>query len=149
MDIVEVALMAIGYTVLFCIFLFGLAFAYILGSTIYKVYVKKETKYKVVDPSELTEEQKKEILEKLAEDDSNWINLHVEKSGDMIYFYDGDDPDTAKFLFQCTTYDEMVENLQKIRGHKGVRIRPDLVEKLQMQDFFLKPGVKLVQRKIK
>jgi ribosomal protein S13 len=145
MDIVDFVLTFIVCTIGFFVILLACFFIYGFASAFYKVVIKKQPVVKYVKAEDLTEEQKKQILDKLAEDDSNWINLHVETLGDMVYFYDGD-AETGKFLFQCKSYEEMVENLNRIRGHRGVRIPAELVVKLEMEDFFVKPGTKLVSR---
>lgn len=143
--------------VLFFLYAFCLAF--------YKVYFKKEGPRKSIQRelsiddvnnlrdnflknpeqvmqviSRLPEDQQALLLQYIKQDERNWIQLHVEKNGSMLYFYDGEDAN-AKFLFQCKTYEEMVDNLQKIRGIRGVRISQELVKKLEMEDFFIKPEV--------
>lgn len=143
---------------------FGLSFAFCVA--FYRVYIKKDVKVKsvskenfeeaiellrelyAVDPqralqivSELPEDQQKIAIEAIKRDSRQWISLDVEKNGDVLYFYDLNDKN-GKFLFQCKTYDEMIENLEKVRGGKGVRIGADLVKKLEMEDFFVKPGTK-------
>lgn len=150
----------LGSIAFLLVFAFAVAF--------YRVYIKKDVKVKRVNPANITpeeiqmirdlfvsdpnktmqiiaqfpEEQQKMLIAEIKKDNRQWISLDVEKNGDILYFYDLNDSN-GKFLFQCRTYDEMLENLELIRGNKGVRISADLVKKLEMEDFFVKPGTKI------
>ena len=144
-----------------CVFIFALCVAF------YRVYIKKDVKVarlsKTLTPdgidllrelyaanpdqamqviSQLSEDQQKIAIEAIKRDSRQWISLDVEKNGDLLYFYDLNESN-GKFLFQCKTYDEMLENLENIRGNKGVRISAELVKKLEMEDFFIKNGTKI------
>lgn len=157
-------LYSVSIVVGFAAFVFCVMFCIAL----YRVYVKKDIKVKRINPSAVTKEeiemikdlfcvdpkktmqiiaslpkdQQQHVIDAIKSDERQWISLDVEKNGDMLYFYDMNDSD-GKFLFQCKTYDEMLENLEKIRGNRGVRIGVDLVNKLEMEDFFVKPGTKI------
>jgi hypothetical protein len=125
---------ALVVTLIACFFIWALLVAF------YKTYIQKKnpaTKVEVKAVSELTPEEKEMLLDAYRADDKNWIQLHVEREGEMLYFYDGDAV-SGKFLFQCKTYEDMIENLKTIKGNKGVRINAELVRKLDMADFFLK-----------
>lgn len=157
------------YTVAAFVGLVVFAFCLMFCVALYRVYVKKDIKVKrintsstvtkeevdmirdlfAVEPektmqiiSQFPEEQQKQLIEAIKRDERQWISLDVEKNGDTLYFYDMNDSN-GKFLFQCKTYDEMLENLEKIRGNRGVRIGVDLVKKLEMEDFFVKPGTRI------
>ncbi len=150
----------IGIVALVLCFAFCVAF--------YRVYFKKDIKVKRINPASITQEeiqmirdlfsvdpqktmsiiaqfpkeQQEQLINEIKRDEKNWISLDVEKNGDTLYFYDMNDSN-GKFLFQCKTYDEMLENLEKVRGNRGVRIGVDLVKKMEMEDFFVKPGTKI------
>lgn len=143
---------------------FVLIFAFCVA--FYRVYIKKDVKVARLDKdvtadgidllrdlyaadperamqiiASLPEDQQQKIIQAIKRDNRQWINLDVEKNGDLLYFYDLNESN-GKFLFQCKTYEEMLENLEKIRANKGVRISAELVKKLEMEDFFIKPGTK-------
>lgn len=134
------------------IFVAGVVIALVIGgiflsavlSAFYKVFLKKDT-IQLKRVSELTEEEKEALLETMRMDERNWIQLEVEKHGDTIYFFDANDKN--KFLFQCKTHEEMMENLNSIKGNKGVKIDEAHLDQVGLKSFFFpRPDEPLIRR---